>query len=152
MKHLLVMVTAVAILLGGFTALTSPRASAAPIGGWADTLTWFEEPNQAQALLDLTGGTMDIYMFQLRTAADIAAAKNNPDLWTIDVGGSYNNLFLNPVPVNQTLAPGKGNPFSHREVREAMNYIIDRDFVAREVTQAGFPMTGIENKIGRAHV
>src|SRR6266540_2384610 len=147
MKHLVAGVTAMLVLLAGFVVLTAPSARAPPAGGYADTVTWFEQANQAQALLDLASGSMDLYTFPLRSAADIASAKANSNLWTIDAGGTANNLFINPVAVNQTIAPGFGNPFSHREVREAMNYIIDRDFVAREVTQAGFPMTAIENKL-----
>src|SRR6266508_1062547 len=147
MKHLVAGVTATLVLLAGFVVLTAPSARAPPAGGYADTVTWFEQANQAQALLDLASGSMDLYTFPLRSAADIASAKANSNLWTIDAGGTANNLFINPVAVNQTIAPGFGNPFSHREVREAMNYIIDRDFISSQVVPGQFPMYTIENRL-----
>lgn len=134
MKRLVTIVAAVLILMGGLALLAPPSVRAqAPRGAFVDSLLWFSQENQAQAMLDLKAGTMDMYLFQLRTAADIAAARQDPELRTVDVGGSYNNLFINPVPVNQTLAPGKVNPFEIQEARESLNYLIDRDFIQREL-------------------
>ena len=145
MKHLLAGALVVLLVLAGFLAM--PAASAQRVGATVDRLIWFEQPNQAQAILDLAAGTMDVYMFNMRTAADIAAAKAHPDLWTVDTAGSINNLFVNPVPVNQTKEPNVGNPFAKREVREALNYIVDRDFVAREISGGGlFPHTTMEHR------
>lgn len=145
MKHLLAGALVLLMVLAGFLAM--PAASAQRTGAMVDRLIWFEQPNQAQAILDMAAGTMDVYMFNMRTAADVAAAKAHPDLWTVDTAGSINNLFVNPVPVNQTLAPNVGNPFSKREVREALNYIVDRDFVAREISGGGlFPHTTMEHR------
>lgn len=115
-------------VLPGARAAVSPRP-----GAYVDQITWFQQTNQAQALLDLQSGTMDMYVFQLRTITDIKSAKSNPNLNTVDTAGSLNNLFLNPVPVNQTLAPGKVNPFAFREVREAMNYLIDRKYIVNQI-------------------
>lgn len=133
MRHLVAGIFAAILVMAAFVVLT-PGVRAQRDGGMVDNVVWFEQPNQAQALIDLEAGTMDMYMFQLRTAADILSAKSNPNLWTIDTGGSLNNVFFNPVSVNQSLAPGKFNPFEFREVREAMNYIIDRDFISREIS------------------
>ena len=151
MKHLLAVAMVAVMVLAGFI-VAMPGARAQRVGTEVDSATWFQQPNQAQALLDLgtvqNGGTMDVYMFPLRTAADIASARANPDLWTIDVGGSLNNLFVNPVPVNQAIAPGVGNPFSHRGAREALNYIIDRDFIANEIAGGSqFPHITLENRL-----
>src|SRR2546426_2916358 len=113
MKHILAIAFVAALIMAGF-AMAMPGARAARVGAQVDKLVWYEQPNQAQALLDLDSGAMDVYLFPLRTAADIAAARSNPNLWTIDVGGSLNNLFLNPVPVNYnaTTPDGVGNPFT----------------------------------------
>ena len=133
---LLILMTAAAVI--------PPVRGQARAGAMVDSLVWSEQPNQAQALVDLESGAMDAYMFTLRTANDIASAKSNPNLWTIDSGGVLNDLFVNPVPVNQSLAPGRFNPFGVPEVREALNYIIDRGFITRELMRGtAIPHTAI---------
>ncbi|HEX9341622.1 MAG TPA: ABC transporter substrate-binding protein [Thermoplasmata archaeon] len=149
MKHLVAGALVAVLLLAGLISLPNARAQGR-VGGQTDSLLWYQQPIQDQALVDLTSGTMDVYMFPLRTAASIAAARSNPDLWTIDVGGSLNNLFINPVAVSTTPAPpdGVGNPFVHREIREAMNYIIDRDFISQEIAGGSqFPHITLENRL-----
>ena len=124
MKHFVAGLFAVLLVMTAFVVLAPGARAQARVGAFVETISWFEQPNQAQALSDLTAGTMDIYMFNLRTAADIAAAKANPDLKTLDSVGSLNDLFLNAIPNNQTI-PGF-NPFTIRQVREAMNFVVDR--------------------------
>jgi len=125
----------VVVLLVAASLIVVPRAggsATAPSpssGGFVDSIRFFEQPNQAHALLDLKNGNMDMYTFPLRTAADIAAAHSDPDLRTDDVYGQEDNLFVNPVPVDQTLAPGVFNPFELRDVRNALNYLIDREYI-----------------------
>ena len=76
MKHLLAVAMVAVMVLAGFI-VAMPGARAQRVGTEVDSATWFQQPNQAQALLDLgtvqNGGTMDVYMFPLRTAADIAS-------------------------------------------------------------------------------
>jgi len=149
MKHILAIAFVAALIMAGFV-VAMPGARAQRVGAQVDKLVWYEQPNQAQALLDLDSGAMDVYLFPLRTAADIASARSNPNLWTIDVGGSLNNLFLNPVPVNynSTTPDGVGNPFTHREIREAMNWLVDRDFISKEIAGGSqFPHITLENRL-----
>ena len=147
MKHLLAVALVAALVMAGFV-VAMPSARAQRVGAMVDTLVWYEQPNQAQALIDLSSGAMDLYMFQLRTAADIASAKANPDLYTITTGGSLNDLFINPIAITGTPPDGTGNPFTHREIREAMNWIIDRDFISQEISGGAlFPHTTMENRL-----
>src|SRR6266516_5199371 len=103
MRRLLAALLVMVMLAGAFLIVVSTNAKAATSrhGGYADSIIWSEQTNQAQALLDLqnnaTGG-MDLYMFQLRTATDVNNAKSNPALGTVDVGGSTDPIFVNPVP------------------------------------------------------
>jgi len=149
MKHLLAIALVAVLVMAGFI-VAMPGARAQRTGAMVDKLVWYEQPNQAQALVDLTSGAMDVYMFPLRTAADIASARANSELKTIDVGGSLNNLFLNPVPVTLTGATpdGTGNPFTHQEIREAMNWVVDRDFISQEIAGGSqFPHITLENRL-----
>jgi len=46
--------------------------------------------------------------------------------------GSYNELTFNPA--GPELADGRLNPFAVPAIREAMNWLIDRDYIAQEIT------------------
>ena len=65
MKKLIAALLVLSVLVGALLVVVSTNAKAATsrMGGWADSVIWSEQPNQAQALLDLqnngTGG-MDI--------------------------------------------------------------------------------------------
>src|SRR5207249_11844170 len=85
------------------------------------------QPSEAQALLDLQRGALDVYAYPLMTAGDILSAHQNPNLRTIDGFGTEDNLFVNPVPVNQSLASGVVNPFAVPEIRQALNYLLRSD-------------------------
>jgi hypothetical protein len=52
-------------------------------------------------------------------------------VWSVS-SGSYNELSFNPTgPVWEST--GKLNPFAVARVREAMNYLIDRNFIVQEI-------------------
>lgn len=122
----------IALLLASASLASSAstvRAQGRP-GAFVDGITWVEEPSQDRALQLLDVGNLDLYTLPLRSATDIAAAEANPNLWTIEADSTHFDLLLNPVPVNESLAPGKFNPFALADVREAMNYLIDRAYIA----------------------
>lgn len=99
------------------------------MGAFVDSVRWFQQPFASEALRQMDQGEMDLYTALLRRPADIEAALANPNLTVVDGGGLDFNLFANPVPVNEEFAPGVFNPFALREVREALNYVVDRDLL-----------------------
>jgi len=117
----------------GYAASSPVPSEPTEIGAFVDSVVWSEQSNQPQALLDLKSGTMDIYTFPLRSSADIAAAKSDPTLRTIESRSTLSDLFVNPVPTNQALAPGKINPFANRELRRALNHLLNREYITSEV-------------------
>ena len=149
MRVVFVSTIVILLVLAGFVALT-PRAAAAPpvMGGFANTISWFHQPSGTQALLDMArAGTdparMDAWLYYLLTPSDVASAKTNPAIGTVSTAGSWDDLFVNPIPVNQTLSPGVVNPFEKKTVREALNYLVDREFMSREITPGKGPMYGL---------
>jgi len=73
-------------------------------------------------------GDIDFYMFQL----DAAAAKQLqtvPGVNLLSAPSGIDAFYMNPAP----RADGKLNPFENRKVRFAMNYVVDRDYIANEV-------------------
>src|SRR3989442_8543653 len=104
-----------------------------PMGGIVDQVQWFTQRDASQALLQLDTNQMDIYAGSLITQAQVQAAHADPAIRTTDSYGWDTDLFVNPVPVNQSLAPGVFNPFAIREIRQAMNYLIDRNYINEEI-------------------
>jgi peptide/nickel transport system substrate-binding protein len=119
-----------------------PLVSAGPnneTGAFIDGVRFIQYLDDNVALEELKSGNLDTYYFRipLEAASEI---KNIPELKEYDkLSGSF-GLLLNPAPYNVS---GSLNPFSLREVRHAMNYLIDREFVVDEILKGlGTPLVG----------
>ena len=90
------------------------------------------------ALQEIKSGNLDTYFFRipLDLVSDI---KNDVNINLFDkVGGSF-GILLNPAPSsdNDTI-----NPFEFRDVRFAINYLINRNFISNEILHGyGIPMS-----------
>lgn len=122
--------------------LTPAFASAAQsngTGAYIDGVRFIQYLDDNVALEELKSGNLDTYYFRipLEAASEI---KNIPTLKEYDkLSGSF-GLLLNPAPSNDS---GSLNPFSLKEVRYAMNYLIDREFVVDEILKGfGTPLVG----------
>jgi peptide/nickel transport system substrate-binding protein len=101
-------------------------------GAWLDTLVIVEEPSADAAVSRLEVGDIDVYAFTVGNRDVAARVAASPDLTAARSFGSYNELSFNPVgPVFEST--GKLNPFAVPAMREAMNWLIDRDYVAQEI-------------------
>src|SRR6266571_3126117 len=119
MRKIVVVFLAIAMLAGAFVALGVPAAAQTRMGGFADELVFFEQSNTQQAVSDVSAGTnMQLYMFNLRSIADINAALADPNIKTVITPGSVDDMFINPVQNDPSV--GGFNPFAIREVREAI--------------------------------
>ena len=71
---------------------------------------------------------MDLYMFSLKTAAaEELADDERVNLY--QAPATTLSLVLNPAPAPE----GQLNPFSIKEIRQAMQYLVDREFIARDI-------------------
>ncbi len=146
MKIVIACAIVAVLVLGGFLVLTNNVAAQPPAGGFVDTMSWSLQPSGTQAILNMAlpvsdPAHLDVWLYSLSTPADVAAAKTNPAVGTISVAGSVDDLFINPIPVDHSVAGASGvNPFSNAVVREALNYLVDRDFMTREITPGKGPM------------
>ncbi|HEX7256593.1 MAG TPA: ABC transporter substrate-binding protein [Nitrososphaeraceae archaeon] len=90
------------------------------------------------ALEEIKSGNLDTYFFRipLDLVSDI---KNDVNINLFDkIGGSF-GILLNPAPSsnNDTI-----NPFEFRDVRFAINYLINRNFISNEILHGyGIPMS-----------
>ena len=82
-----------------------------------------------RAPLDLQAKEMDLYYYNLKISAARALQEENVALY--EAPASTLSLILNPAPAPE----GSLNPLSLPRVRQAMQYLIDREFVAREIYQ-----------------
>jgi len=112
--------------------------SAAPVEfkpnkyGWFDSIVFFGEPDRAKALNMMIKGDIDAYFIDIPDPDLYRKIKQSPEL-SYDLSfGLYYELTFNPVGPTFPKT-GELNPFSNKKIREAMNYIIDRDYIVNEI-------------------
>ena len=113
-----------------------------PIGSWVDEIVYFKENDQSKVLDMMLSG--DAHFFGNNFDSDM-----NPDIQASglpsDVSyGSYNEYQLNPA--GPICNDGSFNPFGIGKIREAMNWLIDRNYMIDEYFYGlGVPMFGMLN-------
>ena len=99
----------------------------------------FNGEDENLALEEVKSGTLDTY-FSPIPAESANDARNDPRLKVYDKTAGSLGLFVNPAPAADSNIL---NPFQFREVRYALNYLIDRDFVINEILKGyGSPLIG----------
>ena len=81
-----------------------------------------------RAPLDIQAEAMDLYLFSLKTAAARELA-GTPGVRIYEAPASSVSLILNPAPGR----PGELNPFAIKEIRQAVQYLVNRDFIANDI-------------------
>jgi peptide/nickel transport system substrate-binding protein len=120
----------------GATATPLPTAAAvayvAPHSwpGPAVDKLYFKSFHVDRAPLDFKAGEMDLYLFSLKTAA-ARELRKDPDIRIDEAPATSISIILNPAPARE----GELNPFSIKEVRQAVQYLINRDFIANDIYQ-----------------
>lgn len=100
-------------------------------GGWLDEIV-FSVVASDSAVSQLQAGAIDFYSFNLssNTLQQIKDAGLN---YTQSYGGNY-GISLNPAVFDDAAVL---NPFSNRKIREAVNWLIDRNYVNQEIYGGG---------------
>ncbi|MEM0481728.1 MAG: ABC transporter substrate-binding protein [Nitrososphaerota archaeon] len=73
---------------------------------------------------EIKAGRIDIFLFNLKTEA-ARRLRDDPSIKLIEAPATMYSILLNPAPAPS----GQLNPFSIREVRQAMQYLVNRDEV-----------------------
>jgi peptide/nickel transport system substrate-binding protein len=84
------------------------------------------------AISQIEAGAIDLFSYGLASDA-YPAIKEAGLKYSQSYGGSYSILF-NPAVFEDT---ARLNPFSNRKIREAMNWLIDRNYINQEIYAGG---------------
>ena len=100
-------------------------------GGWLDEID-VSVVDGASAISQIQADAIDFYSFAL--ASDQFPAIQEAGLSTTRSVGGYYGISLNPAVFTDTSVL---NPFSNRKVREALNWLIDRNYLNQEIYAGG---------------
>ena len=110
-----------------------PETGLGHTGAWVDGVNITPEPSATEAVLRLGAGDIDTYTFP--SLIDYALFEDIVDHPQIDYSlsyGSFRDLRFNTYrqsASNCTFDNGKFNPFGNPLIREAMNWLIDREAI-----------------------
>lgn len=118
---------------------TAPAATEAPTqvppttrhGGWLDEID-FSVVDSESAITQLKAGAIDVYANGL-ASADLPAIKD-AGLSYAAYNGLYYDIMYNPAVFTDANVL---NPFSDRKIREATNWLYDRNYINQEVYAGG---------------
>ncbi len=100
-------------------------------GAYPDTIVVFEEPSSEAAVTRMDTGEIDVYAFAVSNPEVFDSVVASPNLDYYRSFGSYNELTFNPS--GPEFGEGKLNPFAVPAIREAMNWLIDREYIVQEI-------------------
>jgi len=99
----------------------------APNGPYPDELIIFLQASEATVIPKIEAGEMQAWLWWLNIE-NTRTADASPQVSLIDAYGLYNELFVNPLRTT-----GGFNPFSIKEVREGLNWLIDRRYITNDI-------------------
>ncbi|MEE9285352.1 MAG: ABC transporter substrate-binding protein [Dehalococcoidia bacterium] len=83
-----------------------------------------------RAAAEFEAGNMDAYIFSLKTAA-AQALRNKEGVRLDEAPATSVSIVLNPAPAPE----GQLNPFSIKEIRQAVQYLVNRNAIASDIYQ-----------------
>ena len=128
MKLLLVMILAFAIIAFGFNEIFAEKNS------YFDSVRFIQYLDENTALEEVRNGNLDIYYYRI-SADRLENLKAREGLDVFDSSGGSYSILVNPAETE------KFNPFSIKETRFALNYLVDRKLIVNELMSGyGAPM------------
>ena len=126
---MLVLYSLIFILFSSTLVENSAFSQAPEKGPFIDQARFIHRVDENLALEEVKSGFLDTYFFPIPQEA-ANNAKNDPRLKVYDKTAGSLGFFVNPAPAAD---PNVLNPFQFKEVRYALNYLIDREFVINEI-------------------
>jgi len=108
------------------------------IGAGVETLVFLEEPSAAKAVDMIRTGALDLYGAGVTEPTILQQIQSEPNLTCSSTYNAVWHLSFNPI--GPTFTDGRLNPFFDPRAREAINWLVDRDYIVQEILGgAGFP-------------
>ena len=104
---------------------------------FVDTVQFIQYLDENTALEEVRNGNLDLYYFRIPSER-LEAISSRQGLQIFDSTGGSNSILVNPAITE------KINPFSYKDVRFALNYLIDRKLIVNEL-MGGFGVPMISN-------
>ncbi len=108
-----------------------PKAASPAKGPLANTVVFVSQDSAEAAVSQLKAGEIDIYAYSVSDQTLFQDVKADPNLSYSTAYGSYTELTFNPV--GPTFKDGRLNPFGNPRIREAMNWLVNRDYIVQEI-------------------
>ena len=108
-------------------ASTATTTTTTDTGGYLDEIKFIRYSNENVAYQQVGNGNLDLYLFQIPLQL-IEEAKKSMNLKIYEKDGLSYGIVINPTNSSQTF-----NPFSIREIRYALNFLIDRNFIVNDI-------------------
>jgi peptide/nickel transport system substrate-binding protein len=116
-------------------AAEEPAAEPAPAttrkGGWLDTITIVEESTAEAAVSRIKAGELDMHAQSMSDAEMLKQIQADPNMQAFEFAGTCDEFTFNPS--GPVLGNGSLNPFAEPKVREAINWLIDRNYIGQEI-------------------
>jgi len=98
-----------------------------PYGPWPDELIVFLHADESTVIPRIETGEMDGWLWWLNSE-NTQLAELNPAIELVNGYGLFNGMQFNPLETT-----GGFNPFSIKEVREGVNWLIDRNYIVNDL-------------------
>jgi peptide/nickel transport system substrate-binding protein len=98
-------------------------------GAYTDNLQFIQYLDGNIALHDIQAGNLDTYFFRIPLET-VASISKDPNVKIYEKNAGSFGFLLNPAPSKN---PNILNPFQFKEIRFAVNYLINREFVVDEI-------------------
>lgn len=118
------------------TAAQPAEPAAAPAstrkGAWVDEVVFTSIDEVPNAVAQLQADALDVYGYMASDPDAFTTIKSDPNLTYTMSYGSYDSILYNDNYGETEFMDGRLNPFANRKIREATNYLVDRDYVVQE--------------------
>jgi peptide/nickel transport system substrate-binding protein len=99
-------------------------------GAWVDQIVFTSIDEAPNAIAQLQADALDLYAYFVEDPDAFEAVKEDPGLTYSVAYGSWDSLLFNPS--GPEFQDGRLNPFAVQKVREAVNWLIDREYLVQE--------------------
>jgi peptide/nickel transport system substrate-binding protein len=120
MKLLLVLMLAFAITVFGFNEIYAEKNT------YFDSVRFIQYLDENTALEEVRNGNLDMYYYRI-SPDRLENSKSREGLDVFDSSGGSYSILVNPAETERF------NPFSIKENRFALNYLVDRKLIVNEL-------------------